>query len=139
MTLLEKINNLTWFSEIIKLKEILKGLLIPIDSRTYKVYTALLTQVGTDNPTVDILENTLGYDLVWARTSGGIYQTQILSNPKNKVWYSVKTAPSEAKEITISFTIANKLLIQTYSIISGLVTTGDNRLASTPIEIRIYN
>jgi hypothetical protein len=41
--------------------------------RPYKVYTALLTQTGTDAPSVSILENTLGGGVVWSRYSAGVY------------------------------------------------------------------
>jgi len=36
------------------------ALATPVDSRPYKVYTALLTQSGTSDPTSVVLENTLG-------------------------------------------------------------------------------
>ena len=108
-TLLEEINDLTWWNEINKLKNILKRListfisdaptdgntyarkdaewveqtassgiesitgdfvnntdpLNPIieDPRPYKVYTALLSQSGTNAPTAIVLENTLGVDV----------------------------------------------------------------------------
>ena len=38
-----------------------------------KVYTALLSQTGTDVPTANILQNTLGDVPVWTRTSAGLY------------------------------------------------------------------
>ena len=38
--------------------------------RPYKVYTALLTQSGTDAPVATILENTIG-DIVWSYSSPG--------------------------------------------------------------------
>ena len=41
-------------------------------SPTYKVYTALLTQSGTDAPVATVLENTLG-DIVWTRDTTGQY------------------------------------------------------------------
>lgn len=39
----------------------------------YKVYTALLTQSGTDAPTATVLENNLGGTVVWARSDIGEY------------------------------------------------------------------
>lgn len=52
MTTLEKINSLTWG----KLKEVLKELNSSSgDLRSYKVYTALLTQTGTSAPTAIVL------------------------------------------------------------------------------------
>lgn len=39
----------------------------------YKVYTALLTQTGTDAPVATVLENTLGGEIYWSRNSAGNY------------------------------------------------------------------
>lgn len=41
--------------------------------RPYKVYTALLSQTGTDAPVATVLENTLGGEVVWTRPSAGAY------------------------------------------------------------------
>ena len=43
------------------------------DSRPYKVYTALLTQSGTNAPVATVLENTLGGTVVWSRLGEGEY------------------------------------------------------------------
>lgn len=45
----------------------------PTDTRPYKTYSAILTQVGTSTPTVSILENTLG-NIVWSRIDYGRYR-----------------------------------------------------------------
>lgn len=42
--------------------------------KPYKVYTALLTQSGTDAPVATVLENTLGGDVVWTRDGTGQYR-----------------------------------------------------------------
>ena len=39
----------------------------------YLVYTALLSQLSTGNPVATVLENTLGFVPVWARSSTGYY------------------------------------------------------------------
>ena len=39
----------------------------------YKVYTALLTQSGTNAPVATVLENTFGGDIVWSYSSTGSY------------------------------------------------------------------
>lgn len=39
----------------------------------YLVYTALLTQSGTDAPVATVLENTLGGAVVWSYDSTGVY------------------------------------------------------------------
>ena len=41
---------------------------------SYLVYTALLTQSGTDAPVATVLENTLGGTVVWTRTDVGTYE-----------------------------------------------------------------
>ncbi len=41
--------------------------------KPYKVYSALLTQSGTDAPVATVLENTLG-DIVWTRINAGQYE-----------------------------------------------------------------
>ena len=41
--------------------------------KPYKVYKALITQEGTADPTVIVLENTLGGEVVWDRISAGEY------------------------------------------------------------------
>lgn len=38
-----------------------------------KVYRALLTQTGTDDPVATVLENTLGGDVVWTYNAEGTY------------------------------------------------------------------
>jgi len=62
---------------------------IVYDSRPYKVYTALLTQTGTDTPVATVLENTLGGTVVWIRDGVGSYSC-VLSGAflANKTWTS---------------------------------------------------
>jgi len=43
------------------------------DKRPYKVYTALLTQSGTDAPVATVLENTLGGNVTYTRAQAGNY------------------------------------------------------------------
>jgi hypothetical protein len=43
-------------------------------ARSYKVYTALLTQSGTDAPVATVLENTLGGEVVWSYIDVGVYE-----------------------------------------------------------------
>lgn len=54
----------------------------------YKVYTALLSQEGTNDPVATVLENTLGSDIVWKRSgSQGIYYGENVNfSDPSKVW-----------------------------------------------------
>lgn len=54
----------------------------------YKVYTALLTQTGTNAPTATVLENTLGGTVVWTREDVGSYVGTL-----NDAFTAAKTLP----------------------------------------------
>jgi hypothetical protein len=45
----------------------------PAPSLPYKIYSATLTQTGTDDPVANVLQNTLG-PIVWTRQSPGTYR-----------------------------------------------------------------
>ena len=141
MTLLEKINNLTWYDLINKLKDILKGLAGQGggDPRPYKVYTALLTQSGTNAPVATVLENTLGGDVVWSREEVGTYtgvlngafiQDKTFLYSKNKVYSS-----DDSTEYSLSDSDINKAYVTTT--VAGALE--DGVMLRTPIEIRVYN
>jgi len=69
--LVNKIGGARYWNLPAMLKEILSRL--TPQAPKYKVYTALLTQSGTDAPIATVLENTLG-DIVWSRgETAGIY------------------------------------------------------------------
>ena len=70
----------------------------------HKIYKVLMEQTGTDNPTVKVLENTLG-DIVWTRDSIGQYiGTLAGAFPEDKCWFSAITASSYGDTIDgISF------------------------------------
>lgn len=50
------------------------------DSGSYKVYTALLNQSSTNAPVATVLENTLGFEVIWSYVSTGLYNTNIDSS-----------------------------------------------------------
>lgn len=103
---------------------------------SYKVYTALLTQTETSDPTAIILENTLG-DVVWTRVSFGYYNATLTgaftinktaSIISNNDLYRQSTDVQDTNVITVS---TNYPL----SPFNGV----DGRLTDTFIEIRVYN
>lgn len=58
----------------------------------YLVYTALLTQTGTDAPVATVLENTLGGAVVWSYDDVGFYiATLVGAFTENKTWFSCST------------------------------------------------
>ena len=124
------------------------------DSRPYKVYTALLTQTGKNAPVVTVLENTLGYDIVWSRLDAGGYiatATEFAIEDVNKFYCNIgNRLPSgastdivsyivEASNLPVGYPSSFEVYTKTILNSTGVVTRGDNILEFTPIEIRVYN
>ena len=57
----------------------------PVDSRPYKVYTALLTHSGTNAPVATVLENTLGVNISWVRLDIGIFRGNVSGSIFNDI------------------------------------------------------
>lgn len=158
MTLLEEIENLTWYDAINKLKSILKKFIsifivdAPIngniyvrkdgnwieqtsdsgDSRLYKVYTALLNQSGLNAPTAIILgNNTLG-EITFSTVDG--IANRIISNglfTENKTYIYLGNSNDSG--------FVPQYARQDNNIINFIVSTSTDAMNNTPIEIRIYN
>lgn len=124
------------------------------DPRPYKVYTALLTQTGTNTPVATVLENTLGYDIVWNRLNAGGYTataTEFAIEDVNKFYCNIgnRLLPEASTDIVSYIVEASSLPVgspssfeiytKTIMNSTGVVTRGDNVLKFTPIEIRVYN
>jgi len=158
MTTLEKIKNLTWWNEISKLKDILIGLNAklknledapPLDSRPYKVYTAILSQSGTSTPTATVLENTLG-NITWSRNSAGNYEANsnslFLSNKTSILISPARSSTFSAQGqffMPTSYSNESYIYLTTYTLIetAGVLakTFIDGVISTTTIEIRVYN
>jgi hypothetical protein len=130
-------SNLLWLilKQITKLTSVI-GVLKP----NYRIYRGLISQSGTDAPTVIVLENTLG-DIVWSYNSTGSYSgTLVGAFTTNKTFvpsligYSVPNGintiarPSFSGEDIINF--GN---LDTFG------TLTDDSLTLVPIEIIVYN
>ena len=142
MTLLEKINNLTWYDLINKLKDILKGLNDKPSGGyepPYKVYTALLTQSGTDAPVATVLENTLGFTPVWSRERAGTYTIlapQVANNnlTKNNTYLTIQ---GSIRRFSIGLFNDGEGDVITYYTLDNTNTHVDGSLAN--IEIKVYS
>jgi hypothetical protein len=114
---------------------------ISTGTAAYKVYTALLTQTGTNAPTATVLENTLGGTVVWTRSGVGAY-IGTLSN----AFTSEKTAVFCTKD-TGSPTGTGGVMMRGYSsstsnvLITVVTSSGgiDGQIANSSVEIRVYN
>ena len=105
----------------------------------YKVYTALLSQEGTDAPVATILENTLG-EIVWSREIKGIYTGTLLNTfieDKTHLILTNNTYTFAGYPSYNSFVVKDTDSVR-------IVTTEspeniDVNLYNIPIEIRVYN
>jgi len=106
----------------------------------YKVYSALLTQAGTDNPTVDELKNNTTATMTWTRVGVGQYRCTASSNVfttnKTQVFVNVGTAPNGPGSFVEWNTNTSYVEINTYNI-SG--TSSDDLIDKGSLEIRIYS
>ena len=109
----------------------------PVDSRPYKVYTALLTQSETDAPVATVLENTLGGEVVWSRIEVGAYIATL-----NGVFTLNKTigfftySLSQGDEI---FMTVQTIDVNTLELKNRTSTVSVQDMFSGQIEIRVYN
>ena len=102
----------------------------------YKVYTALLTQSGTNAPVATVLENTLG-NIDWSRRFRGTYEAALIGAfPENKT--TIQIIANTGQGYTTNSGVVNKNLVE-ISTSNELDITADNVLENTPIEIRVYN
>ncbi len=110
----------------------------------YKVYSALISQSGTNAPTLVVLQNTLGQTVtVNPYSLPGRYSLGVSGNilANDKTWYIIT---NDNNNRTIAYIDKSNSLgntttvtIDTFSFISsGYV---DGVLQSTPFEIRVYN
>lgn len=116
----------------------------PGSGSTYKVYTALLTQTGSNPPIATVLENTLG-EISFTYISTGAYginSADLFTLGKTMITTVTFLSGVGMGLQTVNCmnnTIDNTkslLVIKTNSAGFGQV---DDKLLNTPIEIRVYN
>lgn len=101
--------------------------------RPYKVYTALMTQTGTDAPVATVLENTIGV-IVWTYVNVGEYLgTLAASFPSAKVVCFISGLTLSAYSIQREDNDSVSITTRDFG---GVVQ--DGQLLNTPIEIRVY-
>ncbi len=117
----------------------------------YKIYTALLTQSGTDAPVATVLENTLGYEPVFYRNATGYYRvdptTPLIAptfNPSKVVMFIGHNTTSNAGNYNSLEYLGldpgdGTVNVVTYNTDGDIFVLADGVLNYTPIEIRVYN
>lgn len=121
-------------------------------TRPYKVYTALLTQSGTNAPVATVLQNTLSGTITWSYSLVGSYQATLVGAfPSSKTFFYVTSEASynnapqiysqKIRQLTrISDDIV--FLSQTeLNFTAGVFSSaeGANNFQNASIEIRVYN
>lgn len=133
MTLLESIENLTWYNFLNKLKSILKELFGK--DRPYKVVTANLAISGT-TPSMTELENTLGLVEISRDSEGNFLINSDGLFTEGKTWLCISN-----RDFTyyndFGQNDANGLFITVKE--RGDDSDSDTGLQNTSIEIRVYN
>lgn len=117
---------------------------------SYKVYTALLTQSGTDAPVATVLENTLGVNISYQYNSTGNYfiiadNPIFLSSGKVYVQFQLWADDSISPRFGLSRWLDSVTLEMIVNNVNGSSdgignppNTGTGRFL-TSIEIRVYN
>lgn len=106
---------------------------------TYKVYTALMSQVGTSAPTAIVLENTIG-SIVWSRISLGTYRAALAGTFLiDKLFIPCPSGGFDASVNIGGGGSSYKLARLNDGFIQLTTSASDDVLNYTPIEIRVYN
>jgi hypothetical protein len=107
-----------------------------IPAAPYKVYTALLTQVGTSDPTAIVLENTIGTITLSRNSTGSYYINSPNLFTVDKTFTQITSILFGDIHYLITYGNISRISVVT----SNAATTFlDGKLDNTPIEIRVYN
>jgi hypothetical protein len=103
---------------------------------TYTKYVALITQSGTNDPTVVELENTIG-PIIWTRKATGIYSGTLSGAfTANKTYATI--SQTLADSIVMITTTASDINIITTNLHSPIAVAHDGHLNNNTLEIRVY-
>jgi hypothetical protein len=104
----------------------------------YKVYTALLTQTGTNAPVATVLENTIG-NIIWSYDDTGVYLANLLGAFTLDKTFSLMTL----------FITSNRVTLNSFRVDDNIFGINVNELdlpgnaieldGVLQIEIRVYN
>ncbi len=107
---------------------------------SYRTYVALLSQSGTNAPIATILENSLGFNIVWSRNSNGNYTgtgaIQSFLGTNTFVMINNNASGSNLIQAGVAEDIDNSQIFLVTSVIG--VNPTDDLLYETSIEIRVY-
>ena len=105
----------------------------------YTVYTALITQTGTDAPVATVLQNTTGGTIVWTRNSTGRYVATISGTTYTTDKTTVLVTSGGNNDNILRPRITATTAIDWYNIDSSDNAVSDTIAETTTVEIRIYS
>lgn len=103
----------------------------------YKVYSALLTQTGTDAPVATVLENTLGLNPTYYYDGVGAYRLEDMQGLFTTGKTFVLGTGTGGAGISININDTTTIEINCINMFEG--TTQDDILLDAGFEIRVYN
>lgn len=107
--------------------------------RPYKVYTALLTQTGTNAPVATVIENTLGQTVTPLYQEQGIYALTVPNDQflSNKLICFISNGIPNSALGAITITRATNKIVRIY-LFDAVGNPIDGELNKASIEIRVY-
>jgi hypothetical protein len=113
--------------------------------RSYKVYTALISQAGEGDPEVIVLENTIG-EIEWSRRGPGNYSAELIDAfTANKTAFFISGLDGGSGGVGVSLlgpgtsiVFVGKDRVDLF-VTDSSGTLVDDYLTKYPIEIRVYN
>jgi hypothetical protein len=104
----------------------------------YKVYTALLTQSGTNPPVATILENTIG-NIVWSYSGVGQYSATLTGAfPVDKYFAPIPIQGYDESVNSGGGGGGYSFYRLSDDAVTVIVVNGNDNLSNSPIEIRVY-
>ncbi len=104
------------------------------DDFSYQSYASLISQSGTNDPTVNVLENSLGLNIEWTRQSQGIYVGTLNTSidiSKTVIFFSTPTTHTSVRGELIS---DNQIRLELQNGINAFADNFDN----LSFELREY-
>ena len=105
----------------------------------YDIYTAIISQSGTGDPTVTVLENTFSAALVWTRSGVGSYVATLAGAFDTAATFATAAQPGAGVSTIFDHDIGLTINSIILSTINSLGASDDGLLNKTPVEIRVYN
>lgn len=123
-----------------KINEIIDYLNGTSGEGSYKVYTALLTQTGTDAPIATVLKNTLG-NITYLYNSDGYYSIISDNLFTDKTFIIIANTTDIGDYTGLNTCNVRKIDNSTFDIktVSSSNMVMNECLLNSPIEIRVYN